>query len=98
MTQDENRRLSWNIYKWIRKNDPELSLEINRELSSIAEKIIVDYQIMISKECEDSYDEIKKAINKVIDAEIKYNPNDFVLNKEISKEYLDFNKKWFIPY
>lgn len=98
MTYDENRRLSWNIYKWIRKNDPDLSLEINRELSSIAEKIIVDYQIMISKECEDSYDEIKKAIIKVIDVEIKYNPSDFVLNREISKEYLDFNKKWFIPY
>ena len=93
MTQDENRRLSWNVYKWIRKNDPDLSLEINRELSSIAEKIIVNHQIMISNDCENSYDEIKTAIDKVIDLEIKYNSSRFDLTNEILEKYLMHNKK-----
>lgn len=93
MTQDENRRLSWNVYKWIRKNDPDLSLEINRELSSIAEKIIVNHQIMISNDCENSYDEIKTAIDKVIDLEIKYNSSRFDLTNEILEKYLIHNKK-----
>ena len=93
MTQDENRRLSWNVYKWIRKNDPDLSLEINRELSSIAEKIIVNHQIMISNDCENSYDEIKTAIDKVIDLEIKYNSSQFDLTNEILEKYLMHNKK-----
>lgn len=93
MTQDEYRRLSWNIYKWIRKNDPDLSLQINRELSSIAEKIIVNHQIMISNDCENSYDEIKTAIDKVIDLEIKYNSSRFDLTNEILEKYLMHNKK-----
>ena len=69
MTQDEYRRLSWNIYKWIRKNDPDLSSQINRELYSIAEKVMVEYHIRMSIDDKTSYNEVKLSLEKVADAE-----------------------------
>lgn len=91
MTQDEYRRLSWNIYKWIRKNDPDLSSQINRELYSIAEKIVVEYHILMSLDNKNSYDEIKSAIEKVADTEIMCENFDFELTKEIIEIFMNVN-------
>ena len=73
MIQDEYRRLSWDIYKWIRKNDPDLSLQINRELYSIAEKVMVEYHTIMSIDDKTSYEEIRNSLEKLADAENLYN-------------------------
>ena len=88
MTQDENRRLSWNIYKWIRKNDPDLSLEINRELYSIAENIMVEYHMRMSIDDKTSYEEIKKSLEKLATVEILCEKDDFELNSKKIVKYL----------
>ena len=93
MTQDEYRRLSWNIYKWIRKNDPDLSLQINRELYAIAEKVVVEHQIRMSLDNKDSYGEIKFAIEKVADMENKYKPKKFVITNKLIAEFLNHSKE-----
>lgn len=92
MTQDEYRRLSWNIYKWIRKNDPDLSLQINRELYSIAEKVMVEYHIQISMDEKNSYLEIKNALEKVADMENKYEFKKFQLTERTINRFLKQSK------
>ena len=92
MTHDEYRRLSWNIYKWIRKNDPDLSSQINRELYSIAENIMVEYHTRMSLDNKNSYNEIKFAIEKVADMENKYEPRKFELTERIIKDFLSYVK------
>ena len=91
MTQDEYRRLSWDIYKWIRKNDPNLSLQINRELYSIAEKAMVEYHIQMSMDDANSYDEIKYALEMLADVENTCRNSKFNLTPEIAETYLTFN-------
>ena len=91
MTQDEYRRLSWDIYKWIRKNDPNLSLQINRELYSIAENIMVEYHIRMSLDNINPYDEIKSAIEKVADMENKYKLQKFELTNKLINDFLKFS-------
>ena len=94
MTQDEYRRLSWNIYKWIRKNDPDLSLQINRELYSIAEKVMVEYHIRMTSDNKISYEEVKNAIEKVADAENVFNFGSFDLTVKIAKKYIKYNLRY----
>ena len=91
MTQDEYRRLSWNIYKWIRKNDPDLSLQINRELYSIAEKVMIEYHIQMSMDDTNSYDEVKSAIEMLADVENRCRNSKFNLTSKIAERYLKFN-------
>ena len=91
MTQDEYRRLSWDIYKWIRKNDPDLSLQINRELCSIAEKVMIEYHIQMSMDDTNSYDEVKCAIEMLADVEIRCRNSKFNLTSKIAERYLKFN-------
>jgi hypothetical protein len=88
MTQDEYRRLSWNIYKWVRKNDPDLSSQINRELYSISEKIVVEYHIRMSIDDKTSYEEVKTSLEKVADAENTSKSSQFVLTPEVIKLFL----------
>ena len=92
MTQDEYRRLSWNIYKWIRKNDPDLSSQINRELYSIAEKVMVEYHIQMSMDEKNSYLEIKNALEKVADMENKYEFKKFQLTERTINRFLKQSK------
>lgn len=89
MTQDEYRRLSWNIYKWIRKNDPDLSSQINRELYSIAEKVMVEYHIRMSIDDKTSYREVKLSLEKVADAENLSEDNSFDLDSKLIFIYLN---------
>jgi len=89
MTQDEYRRLSWNIYKWIRKNDPDLSSQINRELYSIAEKVMVEYHIRMSIDDKTSYNEVKLSLEKVADAENLSEDNSFDLDSKLIFIYLN---------
>lgn len=89
MTQDEYRRLSWNIYKWIRKNDPDLSLQINRELYSIAEKVMVEYHIRMSIDDKTSYEEVKFSLEKVADAENTSGKEKFELDTKLILTYLN---------
>lgn len=89
MTQDEYRRLSWNIYKWIRKNDPDLSLQINRELYSIAERVIVEYHIRMSIDDKNSYEEVKFSLEKVADAENMSEEEVFKLDSKLISNYLN---------
>ena len=91
MTQDEYRRLSWNIYKWIRKNDPDLFLQINRELYSIAEKVMVEYHIRMSMDDKNSYNEVKFALEMLADVENKCKNSSFNLTPEIVETFLKFN-------
>lgn len=88
MTQDEYRRLSWNIYKWVRKNDPDLSSQINRELYSISEKIVVEYHMRMSIDDKNSYEEVRTSLEKVADAENKSELSKFVLTSEVIKLFL----------
>lgn len=92
MTQDEYRRLSWNIYKWIRKKDPDLSSQINRELYSIAEKVMVEYHIQMSMDEKNSYLEIKNALEKVADMENKYEFKKFQLTERTINRFLKQSK------
>lgn len=87
MVNEENRRLSWNIYKWIRKNDPDLSSQTNRDLYSIAEKIIVEYHMML-REDKITYTETQKAVEKLADVENKYQPSNFKLTSKTICKYL----------
>ena len=89
MTQDEYRRLSWNIYKWIRKNDPDLSIQINRELYSIAERVVVEYHIRMSIDDKNSYDEVKLSLEKVADAENISGEDAFELDSKLLSTYLN---------
>ena len=91
MTQDEYRHVSWNIYKWIRKNDPDLSLQINRELYSIAEKVMVEYHIRMSIDEANSYDEVKYALEMLADVENTCRNSKFNLTYKIAEMYLKFN-------
>ena len=93
MTQDEYRRLSWNIYKWIRKNDPDLSIQINRELYSIAENVMIEYHIQMALDNKNSYNEIKSAIEKVADMENKHKPRKFELTEELTAKFLNHFKE-----
>lgn len=92
MTQDEYRRLSWNIYKWIRKKDPDLSSQINRELYSIAEKVMVEYHIQMSMDEKNAYLEIKNALEKVADMENKYEFKKFQLTERTINRFLKQSK------
>lgn len=83
------RRLSWNIYKWIRKNDPDLSSQINRELYSIAEKVMVEYHIRMSIDDKTSYEEVKLSLEKVADAENSSENNLFELDSKLIFMYLN---------
>ena len=91
MTQDEYRRLSWNIYKWIRKNDPDLSSQTNRELYSIAENVMIEYHIRMSMDDTNSYDKVKCALEILADVENKCLNNKFNLSPQIVEMYLKFN-------
>lgn len=88
MTQDQYRHLSWNIYKWIRKNDPDLSSQINRELYSISEKVVVEYHMRMSIDDKTSYEEIKTSLEKLAEVEIMCEKNTFELNTKTITEYL----------
>lgn len=88
MTQDEYRRLSWNIYKWIRKNDPDLSLEINRDLYFVAENVMVEYHMRMSIDDKTSYEEIKKSLEKLATVEILCEKDDFELDSKKIVKYL----------
>lgn len=90
MTQDEYKCLSWNIYKWIRKNDPDLSSQVNRELYSIAERVMVEYHTRMSLDNKNSYYEIKSAIEKLADMENKYEPKTFELSEKIIEDFLSY--------
>lgn len=89
MTQEEYRRLSWNIYKWIRKNDPDLSRQINRELYSIAERVVVEYHIRMSIDDKTSYEEVKRSLEKVADAENTIGEDVFKLDSKLISIYLN---------
>ena len=89
MTQDEYRRLSWNIYKWIRKDDPDLSLQINRELYSIAERVVVEYHIRMSIDDKTSYEEVKLSLEKVADAENTSEDGVFKIDSKLISIYLN---------
>lgn len=93
MTQNEYRRLSWDIYKWIRKNDPDLSLQVNRDIYSIAERFMVEYHIQMSMDDKNSYNEVRKAIEKLADMENKYNHKTFVLTDDIVVRFLNHSQR-----
>ena len=38
----QRRRLAWKVFKWIRKNDPDLSVKINQDLYVVVKDILVN--------------------------------------------------------
>ena len=79
----QRRRLAWKVFKWIRKNDPDLSVKIHQDLYVVVKDILVKYHMDIVDDEKVSYEETLSALYMLADVENNKKLNSFDLTNEV---------------
>jgi hypothetical protein len=87
----QRRRLAWKVFKWIRKNDPDLSVKINQDLYVVVKDILVKYHMDMANGEKVSYEETLSALYMLADVENDKKANNFDLTNEIVSIFLNNN-------
>ena len=87
----QRRRLAWKVFKWIRKNDPDLSVKIHQDLYVIVKDILVKYHMDMAPEEKVSYEETLSALYMLADVENDKKSNSFNLTNDVISIFLKNN-------
>ena len=84
----QRRRLAWKVFKWIRKNDPDLSVKIHQDLYMVVKDILIKYHMDMATEEKATYEETLFALYMLADVENDKKTNDFNITNEIISIFL----------
>ena len=84
----QRRRLAWKVFKWIRKNDPDLSVKINQDLYMVVKDILVKYHMNMANDEKVSYEETLSALYMLADVESGKKSSAFNVTDEIASVFL----------
>ena len=84
----QRRRLAWKVFKWIRKNDPDLSVKIHQDLYMVVKDILVKYHMDIANGEKVSYEEILTDLETLSYVENTCDTDKFTLTKEICDKFV----------
>lgn len=84
----QRRRLAWKVFKWIRKNDPDLSVKIHQDLYMVVKDILVKYHMDMATEEKVTYEETLSALLMLADVENDKKSSDFNVTDEIISVFL----------
>ena len=87
----QRRRLAWKVFKWIRKNDPDLSVKIHQDLYMVVKDILVKYHMDMATDEKVSYDETLSALYMLANVENDKKSSDFNVTNEIISIFLKDN-------
>ena len=84
----QRRRLAWKVFKWIRKNDPDLSVKIHQDLYMVVKDILVKYHMDMATDEKVTYDEILTDLETLSYVENTCDTDNFTLTKEICDRFI----------
>ena len=84
----QRRRLAWKVFKWIRKNDPDLSVKIHQDLYMVVKDILVKYHMDMATDEKVSYEEILTDLETLSYVENMCDNDNFTLSKEICDKFV----------
>ena len=84
----QRRRLAWKVFKWIRKNDPDLSVKIHQDLYMVVKDILVKYHMDMATDEKVSYEEILTDLETLSYVENTCDTDKFTLTKEICDKFV----------
>ena len=84
----QRRRLAWKVFKWIRKNDPDLSVKIHQDLYVAVKDILVKYHMDMATDEKVSYEEILTDLETLSYVENTCDTDKFTLTKEICDKFV----------
>ena len=84
----QRRRLAWKVFKWIRKNDPDLSAKIHQDLYMVVKDILVKYHMDMATDEKVSYEEILTDLETLSYVENTCDTDKFTLTKEICDKFV----------
>ncbi|MBQ8392449.1 MAG: hypothetical protein IJX51_01625 [Clostridia bacterium] len=84
----QRRRLAWKVFKWIRKNDPDLSVKIHQDLYVVVKDILVKYHLDMATDEKVTYEETLSALYMLADVENDKRSDDFNLTNDIISIFL----------
>ena len=84
----QRRRLAWKVFKWIRKNDPDLSVKIHQDLYVVVKDILVKYHMDMADDEKVSYEEILTDLETLSYVENTCDTDKFTLTKEICDKFV----------
>ena len=87
----QRRRLAWKVFKWIRKNDPDLSVKIHQDLYMVIKDILVKYHMDMANNEKVSYEETLSALFMLADVENDKKSNSFNLTNDVISIFLKNN-------
>ena len=87
----QRRRLAWKVFKWIRKNDPDLSVKIHQDLYMIVKDILVKYHMDMANDEKVSYEETLSALDMLADVENDKKSNSINLTNDVISIFLKNN-------
>ena len=87
----QRRRLAWKVFKWIRKNDPDLSVKINQDLYVVVKDILVKYHMDMANDEKVSYEETLSALLMLADVENDKKSSAFNVTNEVISIFLKNN-------
>ena len=87
----QRRRLAWKVFKWIRKNDPDLSVKIHQDLYMVVKDILVKYHMDMATDEKVSYEETLSALLMLADVENDKKSCAFHVTNEIISIFLKDN-------
>ena len=87
----QRRRLAWKVFKWIRKNDPDLSVKIHQDLYMVVKDILVKYHMDMATDENVSYEETLSALYMLAAVENDKKSNSFNLTNDVISIFLKNN-------
>ena len=84
----QRRRLAWKVFKWIRKNDPDLSVKIHQDLYVVVKDILVKYHMDMTNDENVSYEKTLSALYMLADVENDKKSYAFHVTNEILSIFL----------
>lgn len=87
----QRRRLAWKVFKWIRKNDPDLSVKIHQDLYMVVKDILVKYHMDMAGDEKVTYEETLSALHMLADVENEKKPSGFNITNEVISIFLKGN-------
>ena len=87
----QRRRLAWKVFKWIRKNDPDLSVKIHQDLYMVVKDILVKYHMDMADDENVSYEETLSALYMLASVENDKKSNSFNLTNDVISIFLKNN-------
>lgn len=87
----QRRRLAWKVFKWIRKNDPDLSVKIHQDLYMVVKDILVKYHMDMATDDNVSCEETLSALFMLADVENDKKSSAFNVTNEVISIFLKNN-------